>query len=157
MSAIPNNFTVVEWLNGTIVSVTSSESWVLLENTLNNGELLLSHSKRILHHEVQHSLCARRSSQGAFIGEVLAMEGFLEFPEINSALDLRLLIFGGWGPVPIDVVQEPVREASIGLQIELNGYKEKIIQARGAFLLVDNVEFHLVVAILLWGSIDGVF
>jgi len=155
-SAVPHNLSVVKRLNGTAVATAISESGVLLEDVLDDFELLTGDTKRALHDVVLNTLRAWRGGQTALVSVVLAVERLLQLPEIDSSLDLSALVLHSWGPVPVDVVQEPVGETTFGLQVEKNGDKHEIVQTHRTFLLVHNVEFHLIVTILLRSSVNGV-
>jgi len=127
--AIPNNLTVVQRLNRSVVAVSTSKGGVLSEKVLDGGKLLLGDAKSILHDEVLNGFTARRSSQTSLVGEILAMERFLELVKIDKTIDLAGSSSSGGGIAPVNVIQEPIGETTLRLNIEENCNKDEIIQA----------------------------
>jgi len=133
---------MVQTLNATVVTSTTSECIVLLEEGLNLSSLMLGHPQRMLHDEPLDTLVARGSGERAVIGVILATEGFTEKAKINEAVNAVGTISGNM--IPINVFQERVGETTLWLNVEEDAHKQQIIEIAAALLLVHNVELHRV-------------
>jgi len=147
---------VVEWLNNAVVTLSVGKGSVASKERVDGVELLLVDAKRVLHHEPLHALSARRRSDRALVVIVFTTESLAELVEIHRGVDGSASERGLGDIGPVDRVEEGVGEATIRLDVEQDSNHEQVVEASGSLLLVNDVEFHLLVAILGWGGVEGV-
>jgi len=147
---------VVEWLNNTAVTLTVGKGSVASEERVDGVELLLVNAQGVLHDEPLDALSARRRGDGALVVIMLATESLAQLVEIDRGVDGSASERGLGGIGPVDRVEERVGETTIGLDVEENSNHEQVVEASRSLLLVNDVEFRLLVAILGWGGVEGV-
>jgi len=156
LSAVPDDLAVVEGLHDAAVALTVGKGRVATEEGVDGVELLLSDAQRVLHDEPLNILSAGRGGEGALVVIMLATESLAELVEVHRGVDGDTSERGLGSIGPVNGVEERVGETALGLDVEENSDNEEIVEASGALLLVDDVEFHLLVAILGRGGVEGV-
>jgi len=106
--------------------------------------LLAGHAERVGHDEPFNVLSARRSGERTSVVVVFTLEGLFQKAEIDPTAELIALARSSGHVLPVNVVQEAVSEAAIGLNVELDGNEEEVVQRSLGLSLtaVDEVQLH---------------
>lgn len=150
--AVPVDGAVVQGLHGAVVSTASSEVLVVEEEAIDGVELLLGNANGVLHDEVLNALSARRGAETALIGVVLALERLAELPQADPVGDGDAFTGALGSEVPVDRVEEALRETTLGLDVEGDNNESEVLETSSSALLVDNVQLQGVGAVLGGGG-----